>query len=163
MMKFAYFLQAVRGVPLGYRFDLYNYGPYDSSVLNDLSQAGSMGAIKAQMVQYTQNVGYEFEPAEGYNDLAVHTEETLKPYQSHIEWVLEQFGRETAGKLELISTIVYAHREAKRKDQTISDEELAKRVNQIKPHFDENFILGTIQELRKKDESILPNLEPSSA
>lgn len=28
LMKFAYLLQAVRNVPLGYRFRLYNYGPY---------------------------------------------------------------------------------------------------------------------------------------
>ena len=32
LMKFAYLLQAVRGVPLGYRFRLYNYGPCSNHI-----------------------------------------------------------------------------------------------------------------------------------
>jgi uncharacterized protein YwgA len=163
MMKFAYLLQAVRGVPLGYRFDLYNYGPYDSSVLNDLSQAKSMGAIDSKMVQYTQNLGYEYEPAGGYMDLLKKSKEKLEPYRDAIEWVLDLFGEENAGRLELISTIVFAHREALRKHDAISDKELAKRVNQIKPHFSEEIILETIQELRIKDASILPKPDALSA
>ena len=35
LMKFAYLLQTIRGIPLGYRFRLYNYGLYDEQVLTD--------------------------------------------------------------------------------------------------------------------------------
>src|SRR5262249_12172233 len=33
VMKLLYFLSALRGVQLGYRFTLYSYGPFDSEVL----------------------------------------------------------------------------------------------------------------------------------
>jgi uncharacterized protein YwgA len=36
LMKLAFLLQTVRGVPLGYHFRLYTYGPYDGDVLDDL-------------------------------------------------------------------------------------------------------------------------------
>ena len=48
LMKFCYLLQTVRQVPLGYRFTLYSYGPFDSDVLSDLGTA----------VQYLGGYGY---------------------------------------------------------------------------------------------------------
>ena len=60
LMKFAYLLQTVRGVPLGYRFELYNYGPYDSTVLSDLSQAVTLKAMKSATVNYTSGYGYQY-------------------------------------------------------------------------------------------------------
>ena len=35
LMKFAYLLQEIYGIPLGYRFSLYTYGPYSKEVLAD--------------------------------------------------------------------------------------------------------------------------------
>jgi len=60
LMKFAYLLQTVRGVPLGYRFELYNYGPYDSTVVSDLSQAVTLKAIKSETVYFQSGYGYEY-------------------------------------------------------------------------------------------------------
>ena len=37
LMKFCYFLQSLRGVPLSYRFTLYSYGPFDSDVLQQFN------------------------------------------------------------------------------------------------------------------------------
>ena len=65
-MKFAYLLQTVRRVPLEYQFRLYNYGPYDSAVLSDVSQAVSFKAIKSE----TFGFGYAYSPiAEGHEEL----------------------------------------------------------------------------------------------
>jgi hypothetical protein len=43
LMKYCYFLQALRGVPLGYNFSLYSYGPFDAAVLSDLGDAEALG------------------------------------------------------------------------------------------------------------------------
>jgi hypothetical protein len=53
-MKFCYFLQTVRQVPLGYRFTLYSYGPFDADVLSDLGTAENLQGVKASVVQYTE-------------------------------------------------------------------------------------------------------------
>ena len=52
IMKFCYLLQVVRGVPLGYHFTLYSYGPFDSGVLSDLSTAETLKAVESSVVYY---------------------------------------------------------------------------------------------------------------
>lgn len=47
IMFLVYLLQTAKKVPLGYRFSLYTYGPYDPTVLSDLSQAETLNAIKS--------------------------------------------------------------------------------------------------------------------
>ncbi len=50
LMKFAYLLQTVKNVPLGYNFTLYSYGPFDSSVLGDLSYASVLQAVNENAI-----------------------------------------------------------------------------------------------------------------
>jgi uncharacterized protein len=151
LMKFAYLLQTVRGVPLGYQFQLYNYGPYDSTVLSDLSQAESLKAIKSQTVNYSSGSGYEYSPNEkGYEALCGQVADQISPYSASIQWVLEEFGSESASRLELISTIVFAEREMRRKKQPSVKTVLCHRVKQIKPHFSEATIADTVDELSSK-------------
>src|SRR5438477_5059079 len=59
LMKFSYFLQTVRGVPLGYRFTLYSYGPFDSNVLSDLSTTENLGAVQSSLTYYPGGYGYQ--------------------------------------------------------------------------------------------------------
>ena len=52
LMKFAYFLKELKGVPLDYRFTLYTYGPFDSRVLDDLSYAEALEAVEGKLVVF---------------------------------------------------------------------------------------------------------------
>ncbi|NLF09401.1 MAG: SocA family protein [Pirellulaceae bacterium] len=151
LMKFAYLLQTVKGVPLGYRFELYNYGPYDSAVLSDLSQAESLRAIKLQTVSYQSGSGYEYSPIDkGCNALCSQVADQLAPHSASIKWVLDEFGGASASRLELISTIVFAEREMRRKKQSPEKTELCRRVKRIKPHFTDAMIAETTDELSSK-------------
>jgi uncharacterized protein len=151
-MKFAYLLQTVRGVPLGYQFELYNYGPYDSSVLSDLSQAETLKAIKSQTVNYPSDSGYEdSQNDKGYDTPCGQAAVQLSAHESSIKWVQDEFGGEPASRLELVSTIVFAEREMRRKKQPPLKTELCRRVKQIKPHFTDATIAGTVDELSRKD------------
>ncbi len=151
LMKYAYLLQTVRQVPLGYHFELYNYGPYDSAVLSDLSQAETLKAIKSQIVNYPSGFGYEYSPSEkGCDSLCGQVADQMVQRQADITWVLDEFGRESASRLELISTIVFAEREMHRKNQIPQKAELCRRVKGIKPHFLDSTIVETVDELSSK-------------
>ena len=139
-------------MPLGYHFELYNYGPYDSAVLSDVSQAETLKAIKSQTVNYPSSSGYEYSPNDkGYYALCGQAADQMTPYQAGIEWVLEEFGTESASRLELISTIVFAEREMRRKKQAPLKTELCRRVKRIKPHFTDATIAEMVDELSTKN------------
>jgi uncharacterized protein len=151
LMKFAYLLQTVRRVPLGYRFELYNYGPYDSTVLSDLSQAVTAKAVKSEIVHYPSGSGYAYSTNEaGHAKLCGKVSSQLAEYEDDIGWVLDEFGANSASRLELVSTIVFAEREMRRKNQKPLKAELCARVSRIKPHFTAGIISQAIEELGTK-------------
>lgn len=151
LMKLAYLLETVRNVPLGYRFELYNYGPFDSTVVSDISQAVTLKAIKSQVVYFSSGYGYEYSSHEsGHADVCGKVADEIRKYDNDIDWVLAEFGSASASRLELISTIVFAEREMRRKQQDRSRAELRIRVERIKPHFSAPVIDGAIDDLSEQ-------------
>jgi uncharacterized protein len=144
IMKLAYFLQTVKQVPLGYNFRLYTYGPYDSDVLTHLSQAESMRAIKSKVVKNPSGYGYEFEPGAGLDELNGLIKVGLGAHLDAVNWVVSEFSSMTASDLELVSTIVYADREAAQKGETLRIEGLCHQVSQIKPRFALDYIRNKV-------------------
>jgi hypothetical protein len=130
---------------------LYNYGPYDSTVLGDLSQTATLRATKPQTVYHPGGYGYEYSSLDGHAELCSPIAVELSKYQKDMDWVLERFGKESASRLELISTIVFAEREMQRKNQARARLELCRRVKRIKPHFPEHAIFQAIDELADGD------------
>ncbi|HXQ26483.1 MAG TPA: hypothetical protein VN822_08775 [Candidatus Acidoferrales bacterium] len=62
VMKFLYFLQTLRDVPLEYRFTLYSYGPFDAEVLSDLANAEALEVVNSTIIQFSGGYGYEIRP-----------------------------------------------------------------------------------------------------
>jgi len=62
-MKFLYFITALRGLNLGYRFTLYSYGPFDSAVLEDSDYAATLNAVRVRTEIYRSGYGYVIEQA----------------------------------------------------------------------------------------------------
>jgi hypothetical protein len=152
LMKLAYLLQAVKEVPLGYDFRLYTYGPFDSDVLNDLGLAESFGVVQSQMVQFPSGSGYGYEFSIGPRREMVQKRagREVARYQPVIRWALEEFGRHSAADLELITTIVYADREAAGRKERLSFQELGRKVKEVKPRFTDQYIAAKIEEMAKK-------------
>ena len=69
IMKLAYFLQALRNVPLGYNFRLYTYGPYDADVLGDLKYAEVLEAVTSETIMYPCGYGYEIQKGNAANTI----------------------------------------------------------------------------------------------
>jgi len=141
MMKAMYFLQQIYKVPLGYDFNIYNYGPYDEDVLVTLDCAEKGGFINIQSTFYENGVtGYE---------ISAKTDVPLAPeYSEHIDKISKNFNKYTAKQWELTSTIVYLYVAYNENDWNF--DELDDNVQRIKPHFD----IETIKAERNRLENL---------
>ena len=161
VMKLCYFLQTLRNVPLGYRFTLYSYGPFDARVLSDISAAEALGGIESKTVLYSGGYGYEISAARKSEFVKGLASNFVKRHGPDISWVVQQFGKFGSADLELLSTIVYVDREhagARRKQTT---DGLAEDVQEIKPHFKRAYVQSKTEYL--EGECLLRSLRSTSA
>ena len=136
LVKYAYLLQEVKGVPLGYDFGLFSYGPYDSEVLATNSYAKVLQAVMEQPVEFPAGlIKNELRQGANAEEILKEAKEFLADHDDSIKWVVDNFRRYNAGEMELIGTMVFADREANDRDEKLSQEELIKTVLEIKPHF----------------------------
>ncbi len=150
LMKMCYFLQELKGMPLGYRFTIYSYGPFDSEVLSDLASAVNLEAVKSKVIPNSVGYGYQLEPGPHALDLIADGAEFLHHHQDDLTWVVAEFASKSAADLELESTAVFVDREASQKQELISLETLVNRVNGLKPHFTKEYIRSRAQDLVEK-------------
>lgn len=151
VMKYLYFLQTLRSVPLGYRFTLYSYGPFDSDVLADLAAAESLGVVNSSVVQYPGGYGYEITAGANAGWLEDRSKRFLRKCKPEVQWVIEKFGVLSSAKLELVSTIIYVDREAADDEEELSLDALAAIVKEVKPHFSMDEIMTFASRLRDED------------
>lgn len=149
LMKYMYLLQAVRSVRLGYRFQLYAYGPYDSTVLNDLATAEAWDAVEEQVALYPSGYGYEIKLGSKANELLQSSSEFLQKHEKDIAWVIDNFSEYGAAGLELLGTMVWADREAGRANERRSTEDLINLVLEIKPRFSRDQAQRIADKLKK--------------
>ena len=149
LMKYMYFLQTLRQVPLGHRFTLYSYGPFDSTVLFDLSVAESLRAVSSNTVLYSGGYGYEISTDETAGWLKKRAGRFIHRHEKDIHWVMKKFGHLTSAQLELVSTIIYVDREIADQKNKSNLREISHKVHEIKPHFSESEIVHYAEELAK--------------
>lgn len=161
VMKLCYFLQTLRQVPLRYRFTLYSYGPFDTNVLSDISSAEALGGIESKTVFYAGGYGYAISPAANCEFVKGLASEFIAKHDADLDWVLRQFGGFGSADLELLSTIVYVDREAAQAEASQSPDTLAKKVHEIKPHFDIPYVQSKVKYLDQQDFLISLNAAPA--
>jgi uncharacterized protein len=147
LMKLCYFLQEIEQAPIKYDFRLFNYGPFDSEVLNDLGTACSQNTLKEQTVIYNRGYGYEITPGESAEELSGSLNPELA---KKVDRVVQAFFGEGAGELELKSTILFVDREFTRDNTSADVETIATRVQSIKPHFTLDTIRDRISTMKDK-------------
>jgi hypothetical protein len=135
LMKYMYFLQTLRNVPLRYNFTMYSYGPFDSDVLADLSSGEGMNVVTSTTVMFSGGYGYEIRPGSLADFAKRNAAAFLAEHREDIDWMFATFGNLSAADLELTSTIIYVDREAGEGCQRCSVEDVTERVNDIKPRF----------------------------
>jgi hypothetical protein len=163
-MKYMYFLQVVRGVPLGYNFSMYSYGPFDSEVLADLSSAEVLKIVDVTPVEFAGGYGYRIKPGPRAETAKLNTNQLMADHSKDIDWLFAVFGSLNGAELELTSTIVYVDREFAARSQSASVAEIAARVSEIKPHFTREQVQGFVENLLRQGVlvSTIPRLRKAS-
>lgn len=153
VMKLLYFLQTLRGVPLEYQFTLYSYGPFDSDVLADLSTAEVLGVVSSSVVEFPGGYGYRIRPGPNARWQQERVHKFLRRYRDDVRWVVRKFGEMNSSELELVSTILYADRDAAEGHEDLPLDLLAEIVKEVKPHFSRQEIMKFA--LRLRDDGLL--------
>lgn len=151
LMKLCYFLQELKGVPLGYRFTIYSYGPFDSEVLSDLGTAVDLGAVSSRVVYNSVGYGYQLEAGSRAERLKAEGAQFLAANRESIDWAIAEFAAKSSSDLELESTAVFVDKEAASKGEVLSAEILTDRVRNLKPHFVRNYVLERVQDLAARN------------
>ncbi len=152
LMKLCYFLQTLKGVPLGYDFTLYSYGPFDSEVLSDLQTAEALSILESSLTHFSGGYSYQITASENAGQAIRHAQQHVSAYKAKIDWVAATFASRSASELELLSTIVFVDRH----DSITDKQQMTKLVKAIKPQFGEPEILRKIDWLKK--ESLLDQI-----
>jgi uncharacterized protein len=107
IQKILYFLNT-RGVPMGYSFDIYHYGPYCEDVLRDAEwlQADEVIRDDSSKPQKYSNYG----PGPALEQLLSAYAEELEPYRDRVRQVVRALVPLRAEHLELIATLDYLYR-----------------------------------------------------
>ena len=150
IMKYLYFLKVLRRVPLRYNFRLYTYGPFDSTVLDDLGYAEALGAVKSQLVAYPGGRGYQYGEGPQIDKVEEHAVAFLAEHEDDIDWVLREFGNRSASDLEMASTLVYVDRSIAEKRAKTTSAELASKVHDVKPHLPKDAIEREVRALKER-------------
>jgi uncharacterized protein len=153
LMKYLYFLQTVRGVPLRYSFSMYSYGPFDSAVLADLSSGETLNIVDVTPVEFSGGYGYRIKPGGRAEGAKKNAAQFLSKYSKDIDWLFSTFGNLNSAELELASTIVYVDRELLDLHQRAPIDVVTQRVHDIKPHFSREQVRGFVEGLI--DEGVL--------
>jgi uncharacterized protein YwgA len=145
LQKFAYLLQELLGEQLGYQFQFYSYGPYDSMIMGDIDYAAALGCLN---VSYDQDKGYEIRPGSIADQLESERDTLRIESGSNLDRLFHCFGSDSARELELLATIVYT-----RKDEpSFQDEQIIKRVQDLKPKYSANEIKKAFDKLKGMEE-----------
>src|SRR5579883_852542 len=150
IIKLFYFLQELKGVPLGYDFRLFNYGPFDSEVLGDLASACGLAVVSETPVFYARGYGYAITPGVNAEKFSREFEENAPVLATQVDEVVREFGGLGAAELELQSTILFVDREWSQAGVLGTDQTLTSRVREIKPHFTEDTILARLHKMKEK-------------
>ncbi len=149
LMKMLYLLQVVKQVPLGYRFQFYLYGPYDSRVLNDLALAESWGLIRQEYIEYSTGYFYKICEELGTDPFLEEFKDVWHPYQEAIRWVLENFRQYDASQMELLATLVWVDRSAVATNAELTEEQIVQTALALKPKATEETVRPLLLHLKR--------------
>jgi uncharacterized protein YwgA len=135
MMKCLYLLQTVEKVPLDYSFEIYTYGPYASSVMNEIDDAHQNGYIDMSGVSYPSGqFGYDIVCSDKGNAY-LSGSTFIDGYSAQIDNIVNVFAQKSAKELELLSTVVYVVCLHDENNWETTKESICEAVKGIKPHF----------------------------
>lgn len=148
LQKIVYFLTDLFGIPTGYEFEFYNYGPFSSQLHHDLDLVAHIGGVVVEDYS-AEFAGYVISPGERADALIkkgaefIHSSEVDKA----ISRVVDEFGDYNASELELRATILFVDRDLTARGKTATEDTIINIVEKLKPRFERFDIENALEEM----------------
>ena len=130
VQKATYFLQGLVGVPLGFKFILYKYGPYSFDLSEELTYLCADSFLDLEVRDPRYGPSYI---TGGMRDYVVDRfPKTLCRYRNGIDYVADRLGSKRVPELERLATALFVRL---MKDEVPSVEKRAAKITKLKPHI----------------------------
>ncbi len=128
------------GIPTGYTFSFYIYGPFSRELSSDLELAEAAAIISS--AQDNSSGAFEIHEGAQAETAEKWAGDYFATYHTKLSALLEKFGKKPAKSLELYSTIVFI--ENSEQELRGDAEKIVKRVNALKPKYSDTEIRSAI-------------------
>jgi uncharacterized protein YwgA len=143
--KLVHLSNDLAGVPTGYSFSFYIYGPFSRELSSDLELAESSAIISS--VQNKVSGAFEINEGPQAKDAEKWAGDHFATYHMKLSALLEKFGKKSAKSLELYSTVVFI--ENSEPEVRGDPGMMVKRVNALKPKYSDTEIRAAIDYVRE--------------
>lgn len=142
LQKSIYFLQEGAGVPLGFDFTLYKFGPFSFDLREELAgyRSERLMGLRVESPQYGPRLTRTKKGAQ----LQERFPKTLGRFDPQITAVADFVGAKGVGQLERLGTALLFQRE----DPSWSDQEVAEQIVAVKPHVNRRDAAQSSAEVR---------------
>lgn len=144
LQKLIYILQEIYKVNIGYKYILYNYGPYSPDLASDLDYVAALNGVN---ISWVNSGGYEIKPGTDNQIFIEKSHDFINLNEEKIKEALKVFGNYNAKELELRATIIYIVNVYN--EQNL--DRLAEKVHDLKPYFSYERIRAAVMELQEKE------------
>jgi hypothetical protein len=165
IQKATFFLERLLGVPLGFDFIIYRYGPFSFDLSDELASMVSSRAIK---LVPEPPYGPHLEPDEKADQLQAQFEDRLTAYKNAVSFVAAELGDLGVAELEPLSTALFVTPVAE--DGPVADpntvDERAAEIVRLKPHISSAKAKSSVRKIDKliaKSKELRLPLSPLSA
>jgi hypothetical protein len=143
LQKSLYFLQELFDVGTGYDFVLYRHGPFSFDLRDDLQVLRASGLVE---LLTSPPYGPQIKPTPASAELRGHFPQTINRVSPAIGFVADHLGNRDVLQLERLATALYVIKEA---DPGANVEQLAIRLNEIKPHVSVELSTNALNEVKQ--------------
>lgn len=146
VQKLFYLLQSGKGVPLGYKFRLYHYGPYCSELWGDLNSLGEYGYLTISANE--AGFGYEITVTpEGREFLSRFDE--FEEIQEKVHELVEILGGQPVRRLEALATAHFIYQDGRKQGRLTTEDEVVSGVLKLKPHLKEEEVRDAFRQIER--------------
>lgn len=146
LQKYIFLIHEIGGVPTGYKFRFYTYGPFSPDLSGDVDVVQSLGGVR---VSYdVTNNAYSIEESQNTDVIVQKGDGFLEQYGEKVKRIVEIFGGRYAKDLELTATIVFIYNKIGRK-KLFDKDSLKEKVQDTKPKYGDAEISKALSELER--------------
>lgn len=142
IQKSAYFAQDLTKVPFGYDFIIYKYGPFSSSLRDELS--GMLALLVAKLEVHDMFFSPKYRIGRRGPKVMETFEECIEQYENRLKFVSDRIGQMKIKELEQVGTALFVTREM---ENEASVRVRCDRLRHRKPHIAEGDAVTAIERI----------------